>query len=71
MGKVLFPSWFKSPEVFRRSCISVLWQNALIEKGSASAKFWLTPPRLQNSHGFSNSEINTIMDRFCIILQGR
>ena len=32
-----------------------------VEKGSAEAKVWLTPIRLQYSHGFSNAEINTIL----------
>jgi hypothetical protein len=32
-----------------------------VEKGGASAKFWLSPTRLQNSRGFLNNEINTII----------
>ena len=32
-----------------------------IEKGDANAKVWLYPIRLQNSHGFSKSDINRIL----------
>jgi len=31
-----------------------------IERGNMKAKFWLSPVRLQNSGGFSRSEINRI-----------
>jgi len=32
-----------------------------VEKGSAQAKVWLLPVRLEYSHGFSSSEINVIL----------
>ncbi|RKX70298.1 MAG: DUF4160 domain-containing protein [Spirochaetes bacterium] len=32
-----------------------------VEKGGATAKFWISPLRLQKSRGFSNPEINRII----------
>ena len=32
-----------------------------VEKGSANAKVWISPTRLQYSHGFNNSEISKVL----------
>ncbi len=32
-----------------------------VEKGSAYAKVWISPIRLQYSHGFNNSQISKIL----------
>jgi hypothetical protein len=32
-----------------------------VEKDNNTAKFWLTPIRLQDSHGFSRKELNKIL----------